>query len=239
MARPKKIGVDYFSHDVNSTGGRTLFTLESRFGNDGYAFWFKLLEIIGTQSEFYYDCRNPSNWLFLLAKTRVSEVSATEMLDILAQVGAIDSDLWCQKVIWVQKFVERLSDVFNKRGTETPSKPSFCDGNLAKPDVILPKSTQSKVKESKVKESKVNKGENSPSEKHKYGEYKNVLLSDQEIEKLKSKYEDWEHKIENLSKGIEMKGYKYKNHYLAILKWAEKDAPAQPIAPPPKEGAYW
>ena len=59
--------------------------------------------------------------------------------------------------------------------------------------------------------------------KHKYGEYNNVLLTDDELQKLKDKFFDWESKIENLSQGIEMKGYKYKNHYLAILKWAENE----------------
>ena len=59
--------------------------------------------------------------------------------------------------------------------------------------------------------------------KHKYGEYKNVLLTDDEVEKLKAKFPDWEKRIETLSQGIELKGYKYKNHYLAILKWAERD----------------
>ena len=59
--------------------------------------------------------------------------------------------------------------------------------------------------------------------KHKYGEYKNVLLTDEEVEKLKAKFPDWEERIETLSTGIELKGYKYKSHYLAILKWAERD----------------
>lgn len=45
MARPKKQTVDYFPHFVK--GGRTIFILENKFGNDGYAFWFKLLEILG------------------------------------------------------------------------------------------------------------------------------------------------------------------------------------------------
>ena len=61
--------------------------------------------------------------------------------------------------------------------------------------------------------------------KHKYGEYKNVLLTDEEVEKLKAKFPDWETRIETLSQGIEMKGYKYKSHYLAILKWAERETP--------------
>ena len=36
MARPKKQTVDYFPHFVK--GGRTIFILENKFGNDGYAY---------------------------------------------------------------------------------------------------------------------------------------------------------------------------------------------------------
>ncbi len=60
--------------------------------------------------------------------------------------------------------------------------------------------------------------------KHRYGEYNNVLLTDDDIERLKTKFPDmWQKWIETLSEGIELKGYTYKNHYLAILKWAERD----------------
>lgn len=59
--------------------------------------------------------------------------------------------------------------------------------------------------------------------KKKYGEYKNVLLTDDELKKLKNKFSDYENKIKQLDEGIELKGYKYKNHYLAILKWNEKE----------------
>lgn len=60
--------------------------------------------------------------------------------------------------------------------------------------------------------------------KHKYGEYKNVLLTDGDLDKLKQKFPStYEEKIQRLSEGKEMRGYKYKNDYLAILKWAERD----------------
>jgi hypothetical protein len=55
--------------------------------------------------------------------------------------------------------------------------------------------------------------------KHKYGEYKNVLLTDEELEKLKSNYNNWEDLITYLYEYIEMKGYKAKSHYLCIKKW--------------------
>jgi len=153
MARPHKSGVDFFSHDADASSKKTLFTLENRFGNDGYAFWFKLLEMLANQDGLYLDCKNPAEWLFLVAKTRVSEDTATEILDTLARVEAIDPELWAHKVIWVQKFVDRLDGVYRKRGSEIPRKPSFCTENPGEDDVSGAKMPQSKVKESTVNKS--------------------------------------------------------------------------------------
>lgn len=55
--------------------------------------------------------------------------------------------------------------------------------------------------------------------KHKYGEYKNVLLKDEELKKLQKEYQNWEELIKYLDEYIEMKGYKAKSHYLCIKKW--------------------
>ena len=62
--------------------------------------------------------------------------------------------------------------------------------------------------------------------KHKYGEFGNVLLTNEEYAKLQEKFpHDYRDRIENLSEGIARKGYKYKSHYLAILNWARNDKP--------------
>lgn len=50
MARPTKTSVDYFPHMTHS--GKTIAILEARWGNDGYAFWFKLLELLGDSATF-------------------------------------------------------------------------------------------------------------------------------------------------------------------------------------------
>ena len=63
-----------------------------------------------------------------------------------------------------------------------------------------------------------------PTKKHKYGEFKNVLLTDEEYAKLQERFPtDYDAKIETLSKGKERKGYKYKSDYLAVIDWAERD----------------
>ncbi len=60
--------------------------------------------------------------------------------------------------------------------------------------------------------------------KHKYGEYKNVLLTDDELQKLKTEYSDYQKWIERLSSYVESSGKKYKSHYATIRNWARKDA---------------
>ena len=59
--------------------------------------------------------------------------------------------------------------------------------------------------------------------KHKYGEYKNVLLTDDELDKLKAEYPDWKERIERLSSYVESTGRRYKSHYATIRMWARKD----------------
>ena len=64
--------------------------------------------------------------------------------------------------------------------------------------------------------------------RHKYGEYKNVLLTDQDMEKLQTEFpSDWQDRIERLSSYIASTGKTYKNHLATIRNWARKDK-AQP-----------
>lgn len=64
--------------------------------------------------------------------------------------------------------------------------------------------------------------------RHKYGEYKNVLLSDADMEKLKAEFPfDWEERIENLSEYMASSGRTYKNFLATIRKWAKTEKPAR------------
>ena len=60
--------------------------------------------------------------------------------------------------------------------------------------------------------------------KHKYGEYNNVLLTDEELEKLKIEYHDLDDRIERLSSYVASTGKSYKSHYATIRNWARKEA---------------
>ena len=62
-------------------------------------------------------------------------------------------------------------------------------------------------------------------DKEKYGQFKNVFLSTEELNALKEKFpNDWNERIEKLSEYIAGHGKKYKSHYAVILGWARSDA---------------
>jgi DnaD/phage-associated family protein len=152
MARPKKQTIEYFPHYCNHH--KTIFVLESKYGNDGYAFWFKILEILGSTHGMFYDCNNVADWEFLLAKTHLNSETANNILDTLADLQAIDYDLWKEKKVWSQNLVDGVRDAFKRRITEMPVKPSLCIQKPSLNDDSVNGNGESKVKESKVKESK-------------------------------------------------------------------------------------
>ena len=62
--------------------------------------------------------------------------------------------------------------------------------------------------------------------RHKYGSYKNVLLSDEDYQKLQAEFpHDYTERIERLSEYIASTGKKYKSHLATIRSWAKKDKP--------------
>ena len=163
MARPTKTSVDYFPHMTHS--GKTIAILEARWGNDGYAFWFKLLELLGDSSDFSFNCSRSADWEYLLSKTRVTEPVARAILDKLAEVEAIDGACWQQNIVWSDNFCRNLEPVFEKRKGQKPQKPAFPQQKLAAADIsadfrdgnsaasaIIPTETD-KVKETKLTES--------------------------------------------------------------------------------------
>ena len=79
-------------------------------------------------------------------------------------------------------------------------------------------------KNNKNNENDFNNSDNKKPTRHKYGTYKNVFLTDEDMEKLKTEFpDDWQNRIERLSEYIASSGKTYKNHLATIRVWAKKD----------------
>lgn len=153
--RPQKTTVDYFPH--RTTSGKTISILENLYGNNGYAAWFKILEILGATPGHFYDFSTPFGLQFLAAKIGVSVPETQAVLHTCAELDAIDPDLHSKGIIWSQNFVDGLEYVYSKRGKNAPTKPSFCDRKPTTSDVSVPENRVS-VTESARREGKGIKG---------------------------------------------------------------------------------
>ena len=199
--------VQYFPHDADASSGKTLGILTKKYGNDGYAAWFRLLERLARTENHYITCKNGVMAEWLADDLMVSKDILTPILDLLAEVEAIDSGLWTtHRIIWSQHFVENITEVYRNRRRDTPAKPA------PDSDVTTP-SLQDNTSELHV---------DTPQD---YGEFKNVRLTDAERDKLIEKYEEsgFNERVAELSEGIASKGYKYKNHYATLLAWDRKN----------------
>ncbi|MBQ3551652.1 MAG: DUF4373 domain-containing protein [Clostridia bacterium] len=225
MGRLKKQTAEYFPHFVGDS--RTKFVLENTWGNDGYAFWFKLLELLCRSDGHYYDCSRPADKVYLTAIAKVEEETADAMLELLASMEKIDSELWNErKIIWCQHLVDNLAGMYAKRTTAIPSRPKFGDEAEQQPEALAvdPKPE----KEEEVKQPKPAKktsgrkkaGLKTPKpEKKQYAEF--VKLTEAEYETLVALHggDKVRRMIEVLDNYKGANGKKYTSDYRAILNW--------------------
>lgn len=108
------------------------------------------------------------------------------------------------------------SNVTTESNVDVTLQVTHCNGDRLEED----KNRLEEIRKEEEKEIKENEI------RHKYGEYKNVLLSESDLEKLKSEFPlDYEARIENLSSYIASTGKTYKNHLATIRNWARNEKP--------------
>ncbi len=120
--RPEKYTVDYFQHDCLPKG--TLKILEDNWKNDGYSFWYKLLETLGISEGHFLNLNEKGKMILLSSKTFLKKELCIEILDLLSELEAIDPELWESKIVWCPNFVKRVSHLYSKRLNGTvPARP--------------------------------------------------------------------------------------------------------------------
>ena len=129
MAKIKSDTAKYFPHYSDASSGDTLTILQNLFKNDGYAFWFRLLERLAAADGHYLDMSNDSKFRTLAAKSFLYVETAYKIIDILLETETIDVELWKNyKIIWCRNLVENLADVYRNRRRQLPQKPIVKDG---------------------------------------------------------------------------------------------------------------
>ena len=220
MARPQKNIVEYFSHYV--TPGKELQLLTDKFGNDGYAFYFRLRELLGRTPNHSYSVEDEIDWLFFVKQMGLDEDRTSDIIQYSVKIRDLDKESWEDKRLWSQNFVDELVPVYDKRTSDLPDKNSFRNENtsfrVGNPSYVNENpSFRSDNSQSKVKERKVNKSK---------GEEIRKTPTSEELKSLQDKYpktdvnESYRHfKLYN-----EANGRVPHNPLAAFTMWADQDA---------------
>ena len=247
MARPTKNGLDYFP--LNCVLNDKFDLIEAEFGLIGFAIIIKLLQKIYRDQGYYCEWNDDVALLF----AKKNELSLDNLSDIVNSAlnrGIFDSTLYQNFNILTSKGIQKRYIEATQRRKSVLMKREYYllksdlvndndDNNLINVIINSKKANnnpQSKVKESKVNKSKVNKSKIKESRVEEsnnsyrstlspYGKFKNVLLSENELYKLKEEYpNEYDAKIDRLSIYMESSGATYKNHFAKLIEWLEADS---------------
>ena len=228
-----KSGLEFFPLDVTLD---TKFELiEAEFGVTGFAVIVKLYQMIYGQ-EGYYGEVNDEVVLLFSKKNGLGRSTVSEIIRAAVRRGIFDSDLYNKyKILTSEGIQKRYFEACRRRDKIEVRKEyllgsvyqNFKNVYISEKNVnIFEENVDNfkQSKESKVEYSKV-KRESAPARK-KYGEYHNVLLTDEEFEALKAKCPLWKEYIERISKYMADTNKHYSSHYKTIISWYEEDKKA-------------
>lgn len=122
----------------------------------------------------------------------------------------------------VKKIVDEYAEAFDDNDNNNDYGDGYGNGNGYGVSSPVQGTNRERIADESFKPTKPSKPV-----KHKHGEYTNVLLTDDELDKLKLEYPDWKERIERLSSYVASTGKSYKSHYATIRNWARKDGVKQ------------
>ena len=256
-----KEGLDYYTHFIGMTNDDKLSDLRMEYGSVAIDVWLTLLDLIYGDKGYYIEYKDEKTknrvvWKILgIVRGKYPPTPETVMaiIEDLVACELFSGDLFKSGILsskriqeqFYQATVERkaveinldywLLDVEKMKKLSSRSNILRSFDNRPIIEENRPILSQSKVKKSKVKESKVeyNKADKPP--KHKYGDYKHVLLTDEQYNKLVSDYGESTitEYIKKVDDWIQLKGKTpYKDFNLAIRNWLNRDNIAKKEAEP-------
>ena len=217
MARPLKEGMDYFPHDTDAANDEKIEVLRSLYGNDGYAFYFIMLERIYRSKNFEINVSDAETreetYQILSRKVSVTRERFDQILQTALKWGCFNQQWYDEKGIISSDGIKKRS------GTVTEKRAAMRIKYNNKPTGVSASETTQETGEetpqSKVKESKV------------YIRAQHLSMTKKEYDKLTDMYgkRNVDDKIEYAKNYRKLKNYK--SLYRTLNNWLKKDGKEQ------------
>lgn len=252
---PEKSRLDWFKLDCSTDDKIEL--LEAEFGLQAFAIVVRLWQKI-YGGEGYYCNWNDDVALVFAKKNNVGVKVVSEIVLASIKRGIFDKGMYekygiltshgiqsryfeavgrrkCGKIksiYLLREHTQNTDNVNNLTSNVSNSAPNASNSQQRRKD----KKRKDEIREEgEIRESAAAPPSSPPAQKHKYGEYKNVLLTDEELSNLKSEIKNAQEYIDHLSAYMASTGKSYKSHFATIRNWYRKDSDDKKIQSKPKK----
>lgn len=195
-------------------------------GKDYILFYLKLLlESIDHEGHLRFSETIPYNEKMLSVITNTNIDIVRSALKVFTELNMIeifdDCTIYMTEVCKLTGSESAVAERVRKHREKT--KLLQCNIDETKCNTEIEKEIEKEIElDKEIEKEKKDKPSKPP--RHKYGLYNNVLLSDDDLEKLRVEFpSDYQERIDRLSEYIESKGAKYKNHLATIRAWDRRD----------------
>ena len=229
--------MQWFKHDTDAITDAKIKKLIMRYGADGYAVYFHCIELIaGSVSEHNITFELEHDAEIIADNLKIQGTSDTSAVDRVNQImryivslGLFEENnghIFCFKIL--KRLDTSMTSNPRMRGIITSAKKNHDTIMINHDSVMLEENRREEKRiEQKRRDEKKEETPDKPAkpQKQKHGEYKHVLLTSDEYLRLCEEWGEPEllRMIKELDEGIEMKGYKYKNHNLALRRWKSNE----------------
>ena len=206
--------------------------VQADFGIKGFGVIVKLQQEMFKQRSYYLEATDDVISLFA-RRNGVGSGMVSEIILSAVKRGYYDKALYDKYNILTNEAIQENFFESSKRQKKIDVYKEYLVGDVYKKYEnvnILAKNVNissenvniSAPNEKKRNEKKLNEESNKPPRK-KYGEYLNVLLSDEELTKWKAECPSWSNYIDKLSGYMKSTGKKYTDHLATMRNWYRKD----------------
>jgi hypothetical protein len=218
--------MQWFKHMSNMAFDPKIKRVIRKYGVEGYGLYCYVLESISrglSEDSPYPELEEVSE--DIAADLKMDSRRVEEIMSFMVNQGLFDWRAATSRIVCM-KMIDYIDEYHRKKGKESAIRKALRDIEVQHcPDKLLTLSGYVAQEEEEDKEKEEEKKPIAKPKKNKYGAFNNVLLSIVEYDKLVSELgvnetDAW---IKKVDEGIELKGYKYKSHYLAIRHWREKE----------------
>ena len=116
-----------YNHIVND--GKVKKLVQNKFGNIGYAGYYKIQERLADTDNHYIDLRDDLDYEYFIGEIKINEEEITPIIEYLCKLKYLDKKLWSKKILWSDQFVENIVDAYSKRLGSYPNKPTLDNNN--------------------------------------------------------------------------------------------------------------